>query len=266
MRFVDTMHRSLCSVGGCWLMANVMLGGFNFTAVILSICGPLLVSSSVGNGCIATMCITTINFSLTTACYWYDVVRPLTHSHHFICQLSIYLGVAALSNIFTFIWVMNGLGELYVSLSCGNNSTNPMIGIQLAVAAINVTFLICYSVCTSGLGRVIARDAVERAHLPSSTHHNVLAEDIVGIQDVSEPPAAMHVIDMSNATCVICLNNLWPENNKSPSSSTKDSLPVKELSGCGHRFHGECIFRWIANNNTCPLCRKPAISIKQFHS
>ncbi|KAK1293478.1 NEP1-interacting protein 2 [Acorus calamus] len=24
---------------------------------------------------------------------------------------------------------------------------------------------------------------------------------------------------------------------------------------CGHRFHGECIFRWMGRNRTCPMCR-----------
>ncbi|KAK1317897.1 NEP1-interacting protein-like 1 [Acorus calamus] len=24
---------------------------------------------------------------------------------------------------------------------------------------------------------------------------------------------------------------------------------------CGHRFHGECIFRWMGRSRTCPMCR-----------
>lgn len=30
---------------------------------------------------------------------------------------------------------------------------------------------------------------------------------------------------------------------------------------CHHEFHYKCIFRWIKNNNNCPLCRTNVIKL-----
>ena len=32
-------------------------------------------------------------------------------------------------------------------------------------------------------------------------------------------------------------------------------LPVKQLPGCWHYFHVDCVEHWLARNNSCPLCR-----------
>lgn len=48
--------------------------------------------------------------------------------------------------------------------------------------------------------------------------------------------------DSSGGTCVVCLEDF--------SSSVKLSkLP------CSHVFHEKCIFRWVLNSKSCPLCR-----------
>lgn len=32
---------------------------------------------------------------------------------------------------------------------------------------------------------------------------------------------------------------------------------IRDLPQCSHRFHRECVDRWLAINYTCPLCRAP---------
>lgn len=50
------------------------------------------------------------------------------------------------------------------------------------------------------------------------------------------------------STCSICLDDiemLQPETQ----------ADVKSLA-CGHKFHKECIDRWLAGHTTCPVCRQ----------
>ena len=41
-------------------------------------------------------------------------------------------------------------------------------------------------------------------------------------------------------TCSICLNIVGKRKCKTE---------------CGHSFHYKCIYKWILNNDNCPLCR-----------
>ena len=43
--------------------------------------------------------------------------------------------------------------------------------------------------------------------------------------------------------CCICL------------SAFRDGEKLKVLPGCEHRFHSECVDKWLANHSSCPLCR-----------
>jgi hypothetical protein len=49
--------------------------------------------------------------------------------------------------------------------------------------------------------------------------------------------------------CSICYEN------------NKDNLITSSI--CNHIFHKNCINEWLANNNTCPYCRKK-FNIKPF--
>lgn len=45
--------------------------------------------------------------------------------------------------------------------------------------------------------------------------------------------------------CSICLDNLYSE----------DTLKKPITLNCGHKFHPDCLYKWISKNHTCPLCR-----------
>ncbi|KAL5206291.1 hypothetical protein ABZP36_034500 [Zizania latifolia] len=47
--------------------------------------------------------------------------------------------------------------------------------------------------------------------------------------------------------CSICLGVL------------EDGQRCCTLPACRHEFHRECIYGWLANHNTCPLCRHKAV-------
>jgi|MDTG01.2.fsa_nt_gb hypothetical protein len=51
----------------------------------------------------------------------------------------------------------------------------------------------------------------------------------------------------STFKCMICLNENY-----------NDSI-VKKL-GCNHRFHYDCINKWLVTNKSCPICRKKIIT------
>ncbi|KAL9997780.1 putative transcription factor C2H2 family [Helianthus debilis subsp. tardiflorus] len=43
-----------------------------------------------------------------------------------------------------------------------------------------------------------------------------------------------------------------------------DEYEKKEKMGrleCGHRFHAECIRRWLLSKNVCPMCRSTALTV-----
>ena len=48
--------------------------------------------------------------------------------------------------------------------------------------------------------------------------------------------------------CIICLENL----------DTNEPLKILECSpGHKHIFHRDCVYLWLQNQHTCPLCRAP---------
>ncbi|KAK9055708.1 hypothetical protein SSX86_026793 [Deinandra increscens subsp. villosa] len=49
-------------------------------------------------------------------------------------------------------------------------------------------------------------------------------------------------------SCCICLDG-YEENEK------------MGILDCGHRYHVECIKRWLLSNNVCPMCRSTALTV-----
>lgn len=52
--------------------------------------------------------------------------------------------------------------------------------------------------------------------------------------------------DNEEAECVVCLEKLFEKE--------KEEVVVKEMP-CGHRYHGECIEKWLHMHGSCPMCR-----------
>ncbi|KAJ4753422.1 E3 ubiquitin-protein ligase [Rhynchospora pubera] len=48
------------------------------------------------------------------------------------------------------------------------------------------------------------------------------------------------------AECVVCLEKLFEKE--------KEEVAVKEMP-CGHRYHGECVEKWLHMHGSCPMCR-----------
>uniref|UniRef100_A0A1A9VZT5 RING-type domain-containing protein n=1 Tax=Glossina brevipalpis TaxID=37001 RepID=A0A1A9VZT5_9MUSC len=62
-------------------------------------------------------------------------------------------------------------------------------------------------------------------------------------------PSNEYNIEMSNGdqlSCAICINDFL-------SKEIIRTLP------CNHRFHVECIDKWLQSNSTCPMCRARVI-------
>uniref|UniRef100_J3NAS5 RING-type domain-containing protein n=1 Tax=Oryza brachyantha TaxID=4533 RepID=J3NAS5_ORYBR len=53
--------------------------------------------------------------------------------------------------------------------------------------------------------------------------------------------------DEDSPECSICLGEL------------EEGERCCTLAACRHEFHKECIYRWVDNHNTCPLCRHKAV-------
>ena len=62
--------------------------------------------------------------------------------------------------------------------------------------------------------------------------------------------------------CIICLDSLTTHKNNKENDDenvSKINLIQKEEDGisilnCGHKFHTECIIRWLKLKNNCPIC------------
>jgi len=67
---------------------------------------------------------------------------------------------------------------------------------------------------------------------------NVTSEDIVNVTVVPED---------GDQQCVICLEDIEEDETELP---------------CGHVFHTKCLFEWLMQQDTCPVCRATLPLIK----
>ena len=59
------------------------------------------------------------------------------------------------------------------------------------------------------------------------------------------------VVAGENLTCGICLENVV------------EGMIVKELPGCQHQFHEDCIDEWLRRRALCPYCRREVVELLQ---
>jgi len=63
------------------------------------------------------------------------------------------------------------------------------------------------------------------------------------------------VINGYNSTCAICRNDIISDCVYC--QNCKSFKPCKKVtSDCGHKFHYNCISRWLIGHITCPLCNQ----------
>lgn len=75
---------------------------------------------------------------------------------------------------------------------------------------------------------------------------NIRSSDESIRPDVLNSNSSIQVSD-DESQCVICYDNI-----------TSGSI-VRILNRCNHRFHVNCIDRWVSSDPRCPFCRSPII-------
>ena len=59
-------------------------------------------------------------------------------------------------------------------------------------------------------------------------------------KNLNEPESSLK---SSCDTCSICFSDF------------SDNSLITKLPKCGHIFHSECLFTWLQDNESCPICR-----------
>ncbi|MED6189074.1 hypothetical protein PIB30_092136 [Stylosanthes scabra] len=108
-------------------------------------------------------------------------------------------------------------------------------------------FLYLRWICRS---RGLAPVASIHHHLPLHTQPRSNGLDAATIKNLPivlyQAPQTASATDPNRGgslECCICL------------SAFRDEEKLKILPGCEHRFHCECVDKWLTNHSSCPLCR-----------
>ena len=76
----------------------------------------------------------------------------------------------------------------------------------------------------------------------------------IGVKDFNKIIIPLKHEDLNdNDICNICLDNLKEILNNQEKNAVKINLPVKTT--CNHLYCRNCIFEWLSNNKTCPVCK-----------
>lgn len=101
----------------------------------------------------------------------------------------------------------------------------------------------------------------EDAGLPSAA----LSEDEEEQQVEAESglPTRTEFMDPNNVSGLLPLSNRSPESHSSQDEtccicleSMQDTSKTVLIVVCGHVYHRQCLEDWLADHNTCPMCRQ----------
>jgi hypothetical protein len=121
-------------------------------------------------------------------------------------------------------WIISSIWITSTSLDFEKCAGRPS-GVQLCfakqvVSVITLVMALCFVIVTS----------------------NACAKDGIKLR-IRRVNATLPLFISTDNTCTVCLDDIDPIS------------PVSALP-CGHRFHHQCIDKWITQSNTCPVCRR----------
>ncbi|KAL8136734.1 hypothetical protein V2J09_002735 [Rumex salicifolius] len=116
--------------------------------------------------------------------------------------------------------------------------------ISLSVVIILVLILHIYARCAMtrrhGGGATVHHLPLQHRHVDLHQPNNAGLEPEV----IASLPLFVIVKDQRGGSdCAVCLSDL------------EEGEEARRLPNCKHRFHVECIDRWLSNQSNCPICR-----------
>jgi hypothetical protein len=76
------------------------------------------------------------------------------------------------------------------------------------------------------------------------------------------------ILDIQIPDIIQCLICWEPENKQNPIIKMKNIMLFESSCECDCNFHCDCLFEWVSNTQTCPICRNPLtinIEILEIH-
>ncbi|KAH7835615.1 hypothetical protein Vadar_028000 [Vaccinium darrowii] len=110
---------------------------------------------------------------------------------------------------------------------------------------------------SAGISRVMAELAMSRAQATNRDFKTVLEETewmvSVELAKILEPTvdpvlkALNEVEEEGGSVCGVCQEEMKPGEDV-------------RATGCVHKFHEFCIYRWLKQKNACPMCRNSCVT------
>ncbi|KAI4973783.1 hypothetical protein ZWY2020_041564 [Hordeum vulgare] len=112
------------------------------------------------------------------------------------------------------------------------------------------------------------RDLVRLGYIIQANTDNVIPH--VGVARAPDDPACALVVDEALKTvhapsdghdCPICME----DDDVDDDAATASPRAWRETP-CGHRFHKQCVERWLRVKGSCPMCRRQVVTMPATRS